>query len=1024
MTTNPLNRDALVVGICQYGDLPMSKQLDTLAKQAEQLAQLLETQGGFKVTRLPCAADLTLDLKKRVTLPELEQAIEKLLSPPKESPTQTALLFFAGHGLVKETGFGREGFLATSEADGQSVYGFSLKTLREWLCKSSVKQQIVFLEACHSGAFFTDFQDDKEHDYCFVTSARAHEPALAEGLLTQALLNLLNCTKQSGGYVTSDSLIKRLQEKARITPGWQRFQWRTHGQKIELCDVTTLKGKLRKIVAGLLKFSWRIIYLSSVTIFLASLALGIFFYYREDFVKLVHETKTEKPTPSISNQPETKKIEKPVQVTPVQEEQEDVQVSVPKTIDSLQEEHENIQVFAQQGLTNISRMIFSSDGKTILSSDGGIKVKLWDAASGREVRTMTEKLTRAVGLGFSNTQTALIADWDRNVWQWDLISGTQIQLMKADYRRDCGVWYNAAFSSDGKKLLGGCSEKTLELWNLESNYILYTLVGHSNFINTVRFSPDNSIAASASEDGVIKLWNLSTGQEIYTLNGHTGGVTALVFSPDGKTILSGGVDKILKLWDISTGSLIRTFTRHSDRVLFVDIAPNGKIAVSGGLDDTAKVWDINTGQVIYTLKGYSTWIGSVTFSPDGNVILSGSKNGVIKFWDTASGQLIHSTGTGGSTGMQSIAVASNGQMVLAGSTDGNLHFWNIVSGKKVRTLKGHSASVNAVAFSPDGHLALSGGGYSLSGKDKDNTIKLWDVGPGKQIYTLKGHSDSISTVAFSPNGQIILTGSSDETIKLWNVKSGQEIITFRGHSNYVNTAVFSPDGRTVLSSGIRDGLRLWEVPSGKVISVFNNRKENGDTAEYISFLSDNKLALVSYFYGTGVLLDLISGKEIKSFEGWCPSDGDIDEASFSPSSQLMLLSCENSFRLWDMVSERELRRWKPNEYNDVTGLSFIPNSHNALSVSYSEPAIRLWNTDTGKEVVKLIAFNDGEWVTITSEGYYQASVDGEKYINIRTNNNQVTGIEEYKHIYHRPDIVQLALKLGDSQRAIAQDGKE
>jgi len=83
MSTNSLNRDALVVGICQYDDLPMSTQLITLAQQAEQFAQLLETQGGFKVTRLPCATDLTLDLKKRVTLPELEQAIEKLLYPPK-----------------------------------------------------------------------------------------------------------------------------------------------------------------------------------------------------------------------------------------------------------------------------------------------------------------------------------------------------------------------------------------------------------------------------------------------------------------------------------------------------------------------------------------------------------------------------------------------------------------------------------------------------------------------------------------------------------------------------------------------------------------------------------------------------------------------------------------------------------------------------------------------------------------------------------------------------------------------------
>jgi len=196
MPINHLNRDALVVGICQYDDLPMSQQLHSLAEQAEALAKLLETQGGFKVTRLPCATDLTLDLKRRVTLPDLEQAITKLLYPPKESPTQTALLFFAGHGLVKPSPLGTEGFLATSEADGKSVYGFSLKTLRELLHHSPVKQQIIFLEACHSGTLFTDFQVDNEHDYCWVTSTRAHEEALAEGLLVKALLESLDGKKR------------------------------------------------------------------------------------------------------------------------------------------------------------------------------------------------------------------------------------------------------------------------------------------------------------------------------------------------------------------------------------------------------------------------------------------------------------------------------------------------------------------------------------------------------------------------------------------------------------------------------------------------------------------------------------------------------------------------------------------------------------------------------------------------------------------------------------------------------------
>lgn len=239
MTTNNLNRDALVVGICQYSDsnLPMSEKLETLVQSAEKLAQLLETQGGFKVRRLPCAADLTLDLTRQVTLFELEQAIEKLLYSAEESPTQTALLFFAGHGLSKTSPLGIEGFLATSEADGRSVHGFSLKTLREWLCQSPVKQQVVFLEACHSGAFFTGFQIDKKHDYCFVTSARANEEALADGLLIQALLESLDCKKRLIDCITSDMLIDYLQKIEENNGGWQRFVYKTHGESIRLSGV-------------------------------------------------------------------------------------------------------------------------------------------------------------------------------------------------------------------------------------------------------------------------------------------------------------------------------------------------------------------------------------------------------------------------------------------------------------------------------------------------------------------------------------------------------------------------------------------------------------------------------------------------------------------------------------------------------------------------------------------------------------------------------------------------------------------
>ncbi len=56
-------------------------------------------------------------------------------------------------------------------------------------------------------------------------------------------------------------------------------------------------------------------------------------------------------------------------------------------------------------------------------------------------------------------------------------------------------------------------------------------------------------ASSGSKDKSIKLWNLKTGQEIRSLIGHTDTISSVAFSPDGKTLASGSADKSIKLWN-------------------------------------------------------------------------------------------------------------------------------------------------------------------------------------------------------------------------------------------------------------------------------------------------------------------------------------------------------------------------------------------------------------------------------------------------------------------------------------------
>ena len=78
-----------------------------------------------------------------------------------------------------------------------------------------------------------------------------------------------------------------------------------------------------------------------------------------------------------------------------------------------------------------------------------------------------------------------------------------------------------------------------------------TLKGHTDGVNSVAFSPDGKMLASAGLS--ITLWDVATGKEQATLKGHRGLVNCVAYSPDGKTLASGGEDKTIKLWDVATG---------------------------------------------------------------------------------------------------------------------------------------------------------------------------------------------------------------------------------------------------------------------------------------------------------------------------------------------------------------------------------------------------------------------------------------------------------------------------------------
>jgi WD40 repeat protein len=671
---------------------------------------------------------------------------------------------------------------------------------------------------------------------------------------------------------------------------------------------------------------------------------------------------------------------------------------------------QDVAVFTQLGHTVVNSVAFSPDGKQVLSGSWDNTVKLWDTASGMEIRTFSGHTDQVLSVAFSpDGKQALSGSKNKTIKLWDIASGHEIKTFS--FPGDNILILSVAFSPDGKQALSGepMDGGTARLWDLASGKEIKTLSRHGslNMMNTfipfdvtsVAFSSDGKLLLSGSDNSTIKLWDAVSGQEIRTFKGHIAKINSLAFSPDGKQILSGSFDRTIRLWDVASEQLTKTFSGHTDEVNSVAFSPNGKQILSGSDDNTVRLWDVASGKEIRIFKGHSSPVCSVIFSPDGKQLLSGSGDGMVKLWDAASGQEIR-TFKGHSSRVFSVAFSPNGKQMLSGSFDNTVNLWDAVNGKRIRTFPGNTMSFSSVAFSPDGKQVISGGSF-------DGTVKLWDVASGQLIKTFSGVPMG-NYGAFSPDGKQALIG-----LTLWDVASWQKIKDLKASSRSV---AFSPDGKQVLLE-----LTLWDVASGQLIRTFSGHVLNVNS---VAFSPNGKQILSGSDDNTVRLWDAASGKEIRIFKGH--TDG-VCSVAFNPNGkQILSSSKDNTIKLWDAANGREIRTFKGHS-STIRSVAFSPDGKKVLSGS-DDCTVRVWDVATGKELAQFVTFigndtqlasasrglivetetaatsNDGEWLAITSDGYYNASPRGDRYLNVRVNNT-VSSIDSYRSIFYNPDVV-------------------
>ncbi|KAG8328578.1 Positively regulates the activity of the minus-end directed microtubule motor protein dynein, partial [Homalodisca vitripennis] len=112
-----------------------------------------------------------------------------------------------------------------------------------------------------------------------------------------------------------------------------------------------------------------------------------------------------------------------------------------------------------------------------------------------------------------------------------------------------------------------------------------------------------------------------------------------------------------------------------------------------------------------------------------------------------------------------------------------------------------------VIFHPIYNLAVSA--------SEDATIKVWDFEAGEYERSLKGHTDSVQDIAFDSSGKLLVSCSADLSIKLWDFQQTYQCVkTMHGHDHNVSSVTFVPSGDFVVSSSRDKTIKVWEVATG------------------------------------------------------------------------------------------------------------------------------------------------------------------------------------------------------------------
>lgn len=374
-----------------------------------------------------------------------------------------------------------------------------------------------------------------------------------------------------------------------------------------------------------------------------------------------------------------------------------------------------------------------------------------------------------------------------------------------------------------------------------------------------------------------------------------------------------------------------------------------------------------------------------------------------RLWNAHTGEELMVFG-GHTNTVTAVAFAPDGQHAISASADGSICVWDLKTGAETRRFT-QTGQVLSIAVHGDRLLAAS---YDFD--TASNFIILWSLSTGQEVSRLAGQADVVYCVVISPDGKTALSSSGpsgpfsassgNNDIVLWDLETASMLKQLKGHRDAVFKVAYRPHSNMALSSSGDATLMLWDLDSGQAV---NTLRGHLSFAYCMAVSPDGLRAFSASFDLSQIFWDIDRGQEINRVYG---HKGHITSAViYADGRRLVTASNDNTLRVWDLFSSDETDRVSAPAGMGMWAVSthgrYAVTSGGSMELFAPQAPVNplyLWDLETGRMVRTVGSHRNTVYETaILPDGKRFLAISGDFFIpgaeNVMVLRDMETGAE-------------------------------